>query len=116
MYMELYQAAEKAVQEFIGSNPSYKHLINPNAGTGEISYNLSMTSSAMGICPRRSEGLVIPRETSEESGFVALNGTMLAGTLMVKSPEEWKSLQTSSAAFDSVLEAIGIPKTVPGHL
>lgn len=45
-----------------------------------------------------------------EIGFVALNGTTLGGTMMVKHEEEWNTLRSQPEKLDSILAAIGIPK------
>lgn len=68
-----------------------------------------MTTSMMMICPRRAEGSVLHRTDGSEAGFVALNGTVLAGTLMVKEEEQWDILRQGASALDSLLQAAGIP-------
>lgn len=116
MYLQLYEIAEATVQSFIDDNPGSEDLLDASSGSGRISYNLSMTASAMAICPRRAEGLSILNPNEGQSGYVALNGTLLAGTLMVKSAEEWDLLRSSASPLDSILEAIGIPRKISGHL
>ena len=68
-----------------------------------------MTISAMVICPRRREGNILQRDDGSDIGFVGLNGTILAGTLMVKHQEEWDVLRVEPKKLDTLLEAIGIP-------
>ena len=68
-----------------------------------------MTTSAMAIVPRRNEGAPIKNSQGAEVGSVALNGTLLAGTLMVKLEDEWNALRDDELQLDSVLTAIGIP-------
>ena len=83
-----------------------------------ISYNLAMTTSVMVICPRRSEASMLVIEDDEPSpkgrgniGPVALNGTMLAGTLMVKTEREWDALRggNGGSLLTKVLEDVGVP-------
>ena len=52
---------------------------------------------------------MLQRDDGSDIGFVALNGTMLAGTLMVKYQEEWDVLRVEPEKLDTLLEAIGIP-------
>ncbi|KAI9663981.1 MAG: bifunctional AP-4-A phosphorylase/ADP sulfurylase [Bathelium mastoideum] len=109
IYSRLYSAAEGAVHHYIKSNPGALGLHPTDDGSNPISYNLAMTTSFMAICPRRREGAVLHRSDGSEIGFVALNGTVLAGTLMVKGEEEWETLKKDKPRFDEVLGAIGIP-------
>ncbi|KAF2709547.1 Ap4A phosphorylase-like protein II [Pleomassaria siparia CBS 279.74] len=110
-YNNLYDLARKAVDDFISTNPD-EFLLHPtDKGALSISYNLAMTTSGMAICPRKSEGTMLRRDDGTEIGFVALNGTVLGGTLMVKYQEEWDVLRSQPEKLDSILGAIGIPKT-----
>ena len=77
-----------------------------------ISYNLAMTTTAMAICPRTSESARLPDVTSDEdqsSGVVALNGTILAGTLMVKMKSEWDRLRQDPEQLRDLLRSVGVP-------
>lgn len=83
-------------------------------GPTTISYNLAMTTSRMMICPRKSESAWLPidpihRNETLEAGLVRLNGTILAGTLMVKAAAEWDVLRKQPDILEPVLEAIGFP-------
>lgn len=69
-----------------------------------------MTTSGMAIVPRRNEGATIRNSQGVEVGSVALNGTLLAGTLMVKLEDEWNALRDDELQLDEILTAIGIPK------
>jgi len=42
-------------------------------------------------------------------GPIALNGTVLAGTLLVKNETEWDALKNNPSQLLSLLEHIGIP-------
>ncbi|KAF2202900.1 Ap4A phosphorylase-like protein II [Delitschia confertaspora ATCC 74209] len=110
-YQFLYNGAKRAVEKHIRTNPaSGFKLYGSEDGSVPISYNLAMTTTTMAICPRRSEGYMLRREDGSEIGFVALNGTTLGGTLMVKNEEEWDVLRTQPKKLDTLLQAIGIPK------
>jgi ATP adenylyltransferase len=103
-YVRLYQKACRAVALYKKDG-----LVDDAPATGEtkISYNMAMTSTALVVCPRLSEGSPIPTETS--TGSVALNGTVLAGTALVKSEAEWEALKGNPDLLHGALEAIGIP-------
>ncbi|KAG5301003.1 Ap4A phosphorylase II [Histoplasma ohiense] len=118
-YLRLYGMALKAAQ---GSSDSRLDSMDPEKlktnGPSAISYNLAMTTSRMMICPRRSEFAWLPidpkhRNDTLEAGLVKLNGTILAGTLMVKAAAEWDVLRNQPDILESVLEAIGFPYPDP---
>ena len=108
-YKGLYRAAEAAVRDYIQNNPGSLELHPTEGGSNPISYNLALTTSFMAICPRRKEGEMLRRSDGSEVGLVALNGTLLAGTLMVKGEDEWNMLRNSNTSLDDVLGAIGFP-------
>ena len=71
-----------------------------------------MTTTAMAICPRTSESARLADVTSNEdqsSGVVALNGTILAGTLMVKTKSEWDRLRQNPEQLRDLLRSVGVP-------
>jgi ATP adenylyltransferase len=109
VYNELYDAARKAVVRYIASHPGHLALHSTDEGDSAISYNLAMTTAGMVILPRRAEGTML-RADGTDIGFVALNGTTLAGTMMVKHQEEWDVLRSRPGALDEILAAIGIPR------
>lgn len=83
-------------------------------GEASISYNLAMTQDAMVIIPRLAEGSAITEqnlETGEEEvvGKLALNGTVLAGTALVKSQREWDALRRNPERVGELLGGIGVP-------
>ncbi|ORY19763.1 HIT-like domain-containing protein [Clohesyomyces aquaticus] len=108
-YNQLYQSAKRSVEVYAKNNPDFS-LHYAEEGFLPISYNLAITTAAMTICPRRSEGHMLIRDDGSEVGFVALNGTTLAGTLMVKNQEEWDVLRAQPEKLDAILEAIGVPR------
>lgn len=72
-----------------------------------ISYNLGITDQTLVLCPRTSEEIKISK-TGEPIGLVALNGTVLGGTLLVKSEEEWDVLRSDESKLTEILRAIGV--------
>lgn len=113
IYMSLYARALGAVRQYTEAHPHDSLKIQADEGTSSlISYNLAITTSSMVICPRRKEGDILEQlDDSPESmiGPVALNGTILAGTLMVKSREEWNMLREDETKLYNLLQAIGLP-------
>lgn len=110
-YTKLYEAAAAAVRSYISSNKNSGLELHPSeGGSSPISYNLAMTTSAMAIVPRRNEGAPIKNDEGVEVGSVALNGTLLAGTLMVKLEDEWNALRDDEMQLDDILTAVGIPR------
>lgn len=84
------------------------------AGEGEarISYNLALTRTTMALCPRVAEGATIRSKSGEEEvGPVALNGTVLGGTALVKNEAEWDALREDPEKLLGVLSKIGVPST-----
>ncbi len=98
----------------------------------EIDYNLALTTSVMTLCPRRAEHAYIVAGgddgrggdagdaghgsgsgsgggSSNKLGPISLNGTILAGTLMLKSEAEWRALRADASRLHDLLEAVGIP-------
>jgi ATP adenylyltransferase len=110
IYNELYGLAKDAVDNFIAKSPGEFALHPTERGDSPISYNLAMTTEGMVILPRRSEGTMLKRSDDSEIGFVALNGTTLGGTMLVKNQEEWDVLRLQKGKLDSILDAIGIPR------
>ncbi|KAK8008444.1 HIT-like domain-containing protein [Apiospora marii] len=81
------------------------------AGEGEarISYNLALTRTTMALCPRVAEGATIRSQSGEEEvGPVALNGTVLGGTALVKNEAEWDALREDPEKLLGVLSKIGV--------
>ncbi|KAF3045652.1 bifunctional AP-4-A phosphorylase/ADP sulfurylase [Didymella heteroderae] len=110
IYNELYGLARDAVDGFITKNPGEFALHPSQGGDLPISYNLAMTTAGMVVLPRRSEGTMLRRSDGSDIGFVALNGTTLGGTMLVKNQGEWDVLRSQRGKLDSILDAIGIPR------
>ena len=111
MYRGLYDSAVAAVRDIC---PDDVEQGKSEEDSSVISYNLAMTASTMIICPRRSDSamLTIGRKGSDKKdqvGPIALNGTILAGSLMVKAQDEWDTLLHDETKLLELLGAIGIP-------
>lgn len=77
-------------------------------GRTTFSYNLAMTSKLMAILPRRAESSRIP---NVNEGSVAINGTILAGTMMVKAEDEWSRLRQNPALAQQILRDVSFPRS-----
>ncbi|KAG6001284.1 hypothetical protein E4U21_004521 [Claviceps maximensis] len=86
----------------------------PGEGPALISYNLAMTRKRMVLCPRLAEGGPVLDSEGHEVGRLALNGTVLAGTALVKNEVEWEALRKRPSGLADVLGGIGIPRSLIG--
>lgn len=115
-YRVLYETAVEACRAYVETHPD-EHVLVVEGDRGDhsavIGYNLAMTTSTMVICPRRSEGGVLNagklQGSSKSVGPVAINGTILAGTLMVRTEEEWCEFRRDESHLYDLLRAVGIP-------
>ncbi|KAJ4407500.1 hypothetical protein N0V82_009893 [Gnomoniopsis sp. IMI 355080] len=78
-------------------------------GEAKISYNLAMTKDAMVVCPRTAEGAAVLDGEGRDVGKLSLNGTVLAGTALVKSEAEWDALRNDPGQLWEILGKIGVP-------
>lgn len=102
-YIRLYQKAVAAVKGGGGEVPV--------TGEAAISYNMAMTKDRLVLCPRLAEGDAIKDPaTGEVVGKLSLNGTMLAGTALVKSEAEWDALRNNPQGLVNVLKGVGVPQ------
>ncbi|KAI1457215.1 HIT-like protein [Annulohypoxylon moriforme] len=99
-YLELYRRAVKTACPDIEAH---------NEGEAQISYNFAMTSNTMALCPRTAEGVMLKSKSGEDIGQVSLNGTVLAGTALVKNQAEWDALREGPDVLLNVLRGIGLP-------
>ncbi|KAI9886176.1 MAG: hypothetical protein M1823_002028 [Watsoniomyces obsoletus] len=115
VYMGLYKRAVSVVEVYNARHPRDTVDIDGRGNDwAEISYNLAMTTSMMVLCPRRTEDAFIrvdddEKEGKKELGPVSLNGTILGGTLMVKTEEEWNALRGEASKLKGMLETVGFP-------
>jgi ATP adenylyltransferase len=119
-YLRLYRRACQAV---LGSQEAAVVGSDADAaaeqGTSQpaaIDYNLAMTRDVMVIAPRLAEGAVLTTAASEDGGdarnpvgMLSLNGTVLAGTALVKSEAEWDALRAEPGQLLEVLGRVGVP-------
>ncbi|KAI0442215.1 HIT-like domain-containing protein [Xylaria telfairii] len=100
IYLSLYKRAVRAT------------IVNVEAieeDEAQISYNFAMTSTCMALCPRTAEGARVKDNDGNDIGNIALNGTVLAGTALVKTKSEWDALRTTHTILSNVLRGIGVP-------
>ncbi|TVY43090.1 Diadenosine 5',5'''-P1,P4-tetraphosphate phosphorylase [Lachnellula subtilissima] len=110
IYTALYDRALRATQKFAECpGNSFSLLETTRKGESPISYNIGLTDRKMVLCPRVSEGSKIKSIEGDVIGPIALNGTVLGGTLLIKSNEEWQALRNDESKLKEVLQAIGIP-------
>lgn len=104
-YLRLYEAAAQAVGTYAAGPVGDLELHATTNDALPISFNLAMTSLGMVIAPRRREGIAV----RDGAGQVALNGTVLSGSLMVKDEVDFQTFQNQPQALDLLLRSIGIP-------
>lgn len=95
-------------------------------GAARISYNMALTSSVLAVLPRLAEGAPIPtsrepsrtvtagpgdmkeqpQQLSGSVSVVSFNGTVLAGTALVKGEEEWEALRNDPGLLEELLRRI----------
>lgn len=106
VYLRLYRracaAANAGVRDSIGDDELLE-------GEAKISYNLALTKDVMVICPRVAEGGAVVDRDGKEVGTLSLNGTVLAGTALVKSEKEWDALRSDPGQLWKILGKIGVP-------
>lgn len=113
IYISLYRAALAATQ---GRDPQQGPAGTvASEGPSLISYNFAMTLDTMLVCPRRQETANVPVDLAAardiaDPGIVSLNGTILAGTLMVKAEGEWDALRSNPEYLSRVLATVGYPR------
>lgn len=110
-YTTLLKKAASAVRSHLHENSVEKVDSHFNQdGSSAISYNLGITHKAMILCPRRSESGIRNKSPIDENlERPALNGTVLAGTLMVKSEEAYESMKKDPGQLVEVLKDVGYP-------
>ncbi|KAI9806625.1 MAG: hypothetical protein M1825_006082 [Sarcosagium campestre] len=120
-YIALYKEAVTADAKIKGHGIEEANIIqDAEDQPSAISYNLALTTDSMTLCPRRSGGAMISATTggSEQAllGPVELNGTVLAGTLMVKTEDEWNTLRKEPAKLTELLRSVCVPiESGPTH-
>ena len=110
VYLGLYRQACRAVSSHAGTKATEDA---PGEGETQISYNMAMTRDMLVVCPRLREGGDVKSADGEVVGTLGLNGTLLAGTALVKSQSEWDTLKEEPQKLLAVLRGIGIPPNDP---
>ena len=116
IYMRLWTKAYGVVKRFIEDHPGELELHENSEGDLPFSYNLGMTTTTLMLVPRRRDGSVLRNSNGTEIGFAAFNGTILAGTMMVKKQEEWDLLRGNDELLNELLQNVGLPRTGDSHL
>lgn len=116
IYLRLYRRACAAVFRTSQGEDDGQYQ-QQTEGEAKISYNMAMTRNVLVIMPRLAEGAVITTCGTAEGesviGKLALNGTVLAGTALVKNQAEWDFLRARPEVVVDLLGRIGVP-TCPG--
>ncbi|CEI38614.1 hypothetical protein FVEN_g4826 [Fusarium venenatum] len=107
IYLRLYRKACKAVASYTKDTTHEGEA--PTEGPTLISYNMAMTKSTLVICPRLAEGVKLQSQDGDILGTVAFNGTLLAGTALVKNELEWEALKKDPDTLRNILGNIGVP-------
>jgi len=107
VYMSLYR---KGCAAIAASTNSTLPEVDP-AGQTTFSYNLGFTKNTLALLPRVTEGAAITTPEGRDVGKLALNGTVLAGTALVKNEAEWDTLRANPEMVSNLLKAIGLPNT-----
>ncbi|KAJ2894202.1 inositol phospholipid synthesis protein Scs3p [Zalerion maritima] len=115
LYLELYRRACRAIDDYAAIKgyavvAEQAHDIGITDGEAWISYNLAITESRMVLAPRMREGGELTDAEGKVVGRLILNGTVLAGTALVKTEAEWNALKDSGEKLEAVLVKIGVPK------
>ncbi|KPM38269.1 hypothetical protein AK830_g8292 [Neonectria ditissima] len=111
VYLRLYRQACRAVAAHAGETQTDETTIENEAiteGEARISYNLALTKDTLVVCPRLAEGAVVVSEDGALLGTLSLNGTLLAGTALVKNEVEWEALKKDPEGLLQVLKRIGV--------
>ncbi|RSM17790.1 hypothetical protein CDV31_003397 [Fusarium ambrosium] len=115
-YLDMYQKG-CMVEATVTLHP--KHEIEPPLeGPSRISYNLAMTKDTMVLLPRLSDKIHLEDAEEKPLGVkLSVNGTILAGTVLVKEEHDYRVIQKFPRALKRGLERIGVPSyRYPGPL
>ncbi|KIH89301.1 bis(5-nucleosyl)-tetraphosphatase [Sporothrix brasiliensis 5110] len=110
-YLDLYRQARAAAHGTAavvpGASGADVDAAAEEAGAvpASISYNLALTHRTMALLPRTAEG------GADRQYHLSLNGTVLAGTALVKNEAEWDALRSDPGRLGGVLAQIGVSPT-----
>jgi sulfate adenylyltransferase (ADP) / ATP adenylyltransferase len=109
VYTWLIEAAKSVWTEATAKGSNEKIALGGTDELPPFSYNLALTDKVMVLCPRMSEGPKIKDINGDLIGPISLNGTILGGTLLVKTDQEWNTVRNDEQKLESILLAIGVP-------
>ena len=110
IYLRLYGQAHHAVVVAAHAGHGSRAAADiPADGEAKMSYNMAMTRDTLVVCPRLAEGASITGADGSSVGTLSLNGTVLAGTALVKNELEWEALRGDANGLLDVLKRIGLP-------
>ncbi|KAM0324402.1 hypothetical protein ACHAQA_008184 [Verticillium albo-atrum] len=111
LYLTLYRRAVAAVKVHAGE--SGETNTSGSDKDAEISYNMALTKTQLVICPRLSDGVTTVSGDGQTEVTLSLNGTVLAGTALVKNEVEWDALSkdanSGASTLADILSRIGLP-------
>ncbi|KAF4976743.1 hypothetical protein FZEAL_6621 [Fusarium zealandicum] len=107
VYLRLYRKACRAVAVHTRDPMHVEEA--PAEGPTRISYNMAMTKDTLVVCPRLAEGAKLLSHDGDILGTLAFNGTLLAGTALVKNGLEWEALKRDPEGLRHVLQDVGVP-------
>ena len=115
-YLALLEVARRTVERYMSPDPDAESISAdkdlPLTEEVPFSYNMAFMDKSMVILPRISSSSEIENDDNEkESGYVELNGTVLAGTLLVKEKEMYDRFEGEEGPrlLEKVLGGIGVP-------
>lgn len=114
-YLALLEVAKQAVSLYLSPDPDAEDIDAdkdlPETEEVPFSYNMAFMDRLMVTLPRISSGSAIENDNEKGKGYVELNGTVLAGTLLVKEKEVYDKFEGDEGTrlLEEVLGGIGIP-------
>lgn len=114
-YLALLEVARQTVSSYLSPDPDAEEIDAdkdlPETDEVPFSYNMAFMDRLMVILPRISIGSEIENDNEKGSGYVELNGTVLAGTLLVKEKEVYDRFEGEEGPrlLKKVLGEIGVP-------
>ncbi|KAJ4329423.1 bifunctional AP-4-A phosphorylase/ADP sulfurylase [Fusarium piperis] len=116
LYLEMYQ--EGCIAEALNARHPKHDSEHHSDGTPRISYNLAMTKDTMVLLPRLSDKIHLQDDEGKPLDIkLSVNGTILAGTVLVKEEHDYKTVQTLPGALKRGLQQIGVATHLyPGPL
>ncbi|UPK89221.1 hypothetical protein LCI18_000156 [Fusarium solani-melongenae] len=107
-YLDMYQKG--CIVEATITRPPKHESESPLEGPSRISYNLAMTKDTMVLLPRLSDKIHLEDDEAKPLGIkLSVNGTILAGTVLVKEEHDYRTIQQFPGALKRGLQHIGVP-------